>query len=256
MARIETVLCEAIRRNIYAELQDFAQLTLREPLRKSIKNKKDLIRSIIMSVRETAADWQKGHEPADDPVIKGKKDPDGGFRIHVPRLNVGPSSTQLYMVRTMLESLIADKSGGKRTLRKDIDGNCLMQIDSFHKTSFYWSYLLNFSDTLQKCCDLSQLWYREFYLEMTMGRKVNKCMVKHQHNEECKDLITMEKRIQFPIEMSMPWILTDHILQTKEPSMMELVILLLICNISISIFSISLSLLIIIISLSLSLCSL
>lgn len=31
----------------------------------------------------------------------------------------------------------------------------------------------------------------------------------------------MEKRIQFPIEMSMPWILTDHILKTKEPSMME-----------------------------------
>lgn len=31
----------------------------------------------------------------------------------------------------------------------------------------------------------------------------------------------MGRRIQFPIEMSMPWILTDHILETKEPSMME-----------------------------------
>ena len=63
----------------------------------------------------------------------------------MPRRNVGPSSTQLYMVRTMLESLIADKSGGKRTLRKDIDGNILMKIDEFHKTSFNWNYLLNFS---------------------------------------------------------------------------------------------------------------
>lgn len=45
----------------------------------------------------------------------------------------------------MLESLIADKSGGKRTLRKDIDGQYLMQIDQFHKTSFYWNYLLSFS---------------------------------------------------------------------------------------------------------------
>ena len=45
----------------------------------------------------------------------------------------------------MLESLIADKSGGKRTIRKDIDGNILMKIDEFHKTSFYWNYLLNFS---------------------------------------------------------------------------------------------------------------
>ena len=25
----------------------------------------------------------------------------------------------------------------------------------------------------------------------------------------------MGKRIQFPIEMSLPWILTDHILETK-----------------------------------------
>jgi hypothetical protein len=53
-------------------------------------------------------------------------------------------------------------------------------------------------ETLQQCCDLSQLWFREFFLELTMGR-----------------------RIQFPIEMSMPWILTDHILDTKESSMME-----------------------------------
>lgn len=148
MARIETVLCEAIRRSIYAELQDFVQLCLREPLRKAFKKQKDLIRSIIMSVRETCADWQKGSEPHDDPVLKGKKDPDSGFKISVPRLNVGPSSTQLYMVRTMLESLIADKSGGKRTLRKDIDGACLVQIDQFHKTSFCWNYLLNFSGEL------------------------------------------------------------------------------------------------------------
>lgn len=224
MARMETVFIDAIRRNIYAELQDFVQLLLREPLRKAIKNKKDLIRSIIVSVRETCADWHFGVEPLSDPALKGKKDPDNGFGIKVPRRNVGPSSTQLYMVRTMLESLIADKSGGKRTLRKDIDGQYLVQIDQFHKTSFYWSYLLNFSESLQNCCDLSQLWYREFYLEMTMGRKINKCQVRHQHNEECSDLITMEKRIQFPIEMSMPWILTDHILRSKEPSMMEYVL--------------------------------
>lgn len=201
MARMETVFTDAIRRNVYQELQDFVQLILREPLRKATKNKKDLIRSIIMSVRETCADWIRGIEPHDDPALKGKRDPEGGYDLKVPRRNVGPSSTQLYMVRTMLESLIADKSGGKRTLRKDIDGNILMRIDEFHKTSFYWNYLLNFSRSLQECCDLSQLWYREFYLEMTMG-----------------------KRIQFPIEMSMPWILIDHILTTKDSSYMECIL--------------------------------
>ncbi|GAB6019487.1 Cytoplasmic FMR1-interacting protein 1 [Chamberlinius hualienensis] len=224
MARMETVFMDAIRRHIYAELQDFTQLTLREPLRKAIKNKKDLIRSIILSVRETSSDWLRGSEPQDDPALRGKKDPENGFDIKVPRRNVGPSSTQLYMVRTMLESLISDKSGGKRTLRKDIDGPCLVQIEQFHKTSFFWCYLLDLNETLQLSCDLSQLWYREFYLEMTMGRRIQKCTVDHHHNEECTEIITMEKRIQFPIEMSMPWILTDHILRTKDASMMECVL--------------------------------
>ncbi|XP_003737710.1 cytoplasmic FMR1-interacting protein [Galendromus occidentalis] len=199
MSRMETVFTDAARRHVYFELQQFVQLNLREPLRKAVKNKKEVIRSIIQSVRETCADWMRGYEPSEDPALKGKKDAE--YEIKAPRRNVGPSSTQLYMVRTMLESLIADKSGAKRSLRKDLDAASLQDIEKFHKNSFYWNYLLNFSQTLQECCDLSQLWYREFYLEMTMG-----------------------KRIQFPIEMSLPWILTDHILTTKNPAMMECVL--------------------------------
>jgi cytoplasmic FMR1 interacting protein len=145
MARMETVFSDAIRRHLYAETQTFVQITLRDPLRKAIKKKMDLIRIIIMSVRETCADWMRGTEPADDPALKGKKDPENGYDLKVPRRNVGPSSTQLYMVRTMLESLIADKSGSKRTLRKDIDAGSLVHIEHFHKSSFYWNYLLNFT---------------------------------------------------------------------------------------------------------------
>ena len=26
--------------------------------------------------------------------------------------------------------------------------------------------------TLRECCDLSQLWFREFYLELTMGERI------------------------------------------------------------------------------------
>ncbi|OQV18248.1 Cytoplasmic FMR1-interacting protein [Hypsibius exemplaris] len=199
MGKMDVVFSEAIRRHIYAELQDFVQITLREPLRKTVKHKKDLVKTIITSVRDTVADWVNGYEPSDDPTSKGKKDSDAKFEPKVARRSVPPSSTQLYMVRTMLESLISDKSSGKRTLRKDIEGVYLMAIDGFHKQSFNWPYLLNFNESLQDVAvDLSQLWYREFYLEMTMG-----------------------KRIQFPIEMSMPWILTEHILKTKDPSAME-----------------------------------
>ncbi|XP_059150444.1 cytoplasmic FMR1-interacting protein-like isoform X1 [Physella acuta] len=201
MARMETIFMDAIRRHIYAELQEFVQHFLREPLRKATKKKSEIIRVIIMSVRDTCVDWYRGSEPPDDPALSGKKDPPDGFPIKVPRRNVGPSSTQLYMVRTMLESLVDERSGGKKSMRKEMDEQHVAFIEEFHRKSFFWNYLLNFNASLFNCCDLSQLWYREFFLELTMG-----------------------KRIQFPIEMSMPWILTDHILETKEPSMMEYIL--------------------------------
>ncbi|XP_061416075.1 cytoplasmic FMR1-interacting protein 2 isoform X2 [Lethenteron reissneri] len=201
MGRMESVFNQAIRHTVYAALQDFAQITLREPLRQAVKRKKNLIISILQAIRKTCGDWEGGAEPASDPCLRGEKDPKGGFELHVPRRTVGPSSTQLYMVRTMLESLIADKSGSRKTLRSCLEGPTITAIEEIHRSSFFYTHLLNFSEALQACCDLSQLWFREFFLELTMGR-----------------------RIQFPIEMSMPWILTDHILETKEPSMMEYVL--------------------------------
>ena len=44
MGRMETVFMDAIRRSIYANLQDFIQISLRDPLRKVVKNKKALPR--------------------------------------------------------------------------------------------------------------------------------------------------------------------------------------------------------------------
>ncbi|KAM9585946.1 LOW QUALITY PROTEIN: cytoplasmic FMR1-interacting protein 1 [Trichechus inunguis] len=346
MGRMESVFNHAIRHTVYAALQDFSQVTLREPLRQAIKKKKNVIQSVLQAIRKTVCDWEAGREPFNDPALRGEKDPKSGFDIKVPRRAVGPSSTQLYMVRTMaeslssaellrqlkalgmerllhvvnaflrqsyiypplltfggkttsfvffvvvdihstevncfatscsfsraagwrvpvpgggarlagvgavlysslppdsgagqvvaeqsfsggfsecgltnvpcifppqmswimqlymvrtmLESLIADKSGSKKTLRSSLEGPTILDIEKFHRESFFYTHLINFSETLQQCCDLSQLWFREFFLELTMGR-----------------------RIQFPIEMSMPWILTDHILETKEASMMEYVL--------------------------------
>lgn len=54
-------------------------------------------------------------------------------------------SFKLYMVRTMLESLIADKSGSKKTLRSSLDGPIVLAIEDFHKQSFFFTHLLNIS---------------------------------------------------------------------------------------------------------------
>ncbi|KAG8128477.1 hypothetical protein E2320_015328 [Naja naja] len=181
MGRMESVFNQAIRNTIYAALQDFAQVTLREPLRQAVRKKKNVLISVLQAIRKTICDWEGGREPPNDPCLRGEKDPKGGFDIKVPRRAVGPSSTQLYMVRTMLESLIADKSGSKKTLRSSLDGPIVLAIEEFHKQSFFFTHLLNIS-------------------------------VDHGSPNSV------------PIEMSMPWILTDHILDTKEPSMMEYVL--------------------------------
>lgn len=49
MARMETVFMDAIRRHIYAELQEFVQHFLREPLRRASKKKSEIIRVSVVS---------------------------------------------------------------------------------------------------------------------------------------------------------------------------------------------------------------
>ncbi|XP_032879162.1 cytoplasmic FMR1-interacting protein 1 isoform X2 [Amblyraja radiata] len=199
MGRMESVFNHAIRHTIYAALQNFAQKTLREPLRQAIKRKKNVIQSVLQAIRKTICDWEVGQEPINDPALRGEKDPRGGYDIKVTPRAVGPSSTQLYMVRTMAESLLSGELA--KQLKSLGLEKTLIATNTFLRRSYIYPTILNFGETLQQCCDLSQLWFREFFLELTMGR-----------------------RIQFPIEMSMPWILTDHILETKEASMMEYVL--------------------------------
>ena len=78
---------------------------------------------------------------------------------------------QLYMIRTMLESLVSDK-GGKKVMRKELEKETVEMIETFLKNSFFFEQLLHFNEVLRDCCDLSQLWFREFYLELTMGARI------------------------------------------------------------------------------------
>ncbi|CAI4224390.1 unnamed protein product [Auanema sp. JU1783] len=205
LGKMEPALSNAIRRHIYTELQSFVQLALAEPLQKAVKNKKDLLANIIQSVRDTCMDTLAGFDtrPVEKPKKKQGKDSNSSSAsdLRIPRRAAppAPSSTQLYMVRTQLESLISERcSGGKKVLRKELDAKTIERISVFLRKSTHWPALFQLSDTLQNAGELSQLWFREFYLEMTMG-----------------------SRIQFPIEMSMPWILTDHILTSGDLALLE-----------------------------------
>ena len=74
------------------------------------------------------------------------------------------------------------------------DWQCL---EVFYKHTFFVPYLLNFGSTVQRIADLSVLWFREFYLEMT-------------------------KELQFPIEMSLPWILADYVIGGMDGGIQQL----------------------------------
>uniref|UniRef100_A0A672LBX9 Cytoplasmic FMR1-interacting protein 1 homolog n=1 Tax=Sinocyclocheilus grahami TaxID=75366 RepID=A0A672LBX9_SINGR len=169
MGRMESVFNHAIRHTIYSALQDFAQVTLREPLRQAIKRKKNVIQSILQAIRKTICDWETGREPHNDPALRGEKDPKGGFDIKVPRRAVGPSTTQLYMVRTMLESLVADKSGSKKTLRSSLEGPTILDIEKFHRESFFYTHLLNFSGLCNNIiCNVINRQHFNSYIKLTI----------------------------------------------------------------------------------------
>ena len=51
--------------------------------------------SVFMAVRDICADWLKGMEPRDDPILQGKKDVETGFRVELAKRNIPPSNTQV-----------------------------------------------------------------------------------------------------------------------------------------------------------------
>ena len=135
--------------------------------------------SILLAIRDVCVDWLDGKERNDDPALRGEKDPKMGFHIDLPRRPVGLSSTQvlhqtavslsllpfpplslsqLYMMRTMLESLISEKVSGKKSLRSELHQPSLPEFEQFHRTSFFFISLLNFSSEFQTISNCIHTW--------------------------------------------------------------------------------------------------
>ncbi|CAJ0578602.1 unnamed protein product, partial [Mesorhabditis spiculigera] len=207
LARQEPIFSEAVRSCVYNQIQELIQATLTEPLQKALKNKKDLLANVIQSIRDCCLDTISLRENSFN-LSKDKKKSKSKTNLSCPSSEAydtnravvpEPGTTQIYLLRTLLEALISDRSaGGKKSLRKDLDQATIDKIEHLLRKSANWSALLSFEDSLLKTCDFSSLWFREFYLEMANGA-----------------------RVQFPIEMSMPWILTDYILTSGNASLLD-----------------------------------
>ena len=48
------------------------------------------------------------------------------------------------MMRTMLESLLSEKGGNKKTLRTELHQPSLPNFELFHRNSYFFTHILNF----------------------------------------------------------------------------------------------------------------
>lgn len=79
---------------------------------------------------------------------------------------------QLYMARTMTESLISERSGGgRRVLRKEIEAKHVERMANFLRMSYHWPALLSLSGRLTFFFTLLQI----FLLAFSQNEQQNAC---------------------------------------------------------------------------------
>ena len=103
-------------------------------------------------------------------------------------VSVTPTQLQLMRcsLRATLDRAVVSK-GGCLGGKKDVLPEEETRLYEFYEESAPFQYVLDLTSVIRRTTDLSDLWYREFFLEMT-------------------------RQIQFPISMSLPWVLTEHII--------------------------------------------
>ena len=111
----------------------------------------------------------------------------------IPNRPVGPGPTQLALFQMTLQLMYhADAEGMNRSWwsGKDFDNSQVEILRKMYEESYFYPYMLQYSNTLRKLGDMGDLVFREYSLEVT------RCT-------------------QFPLAMSFPWILIEHLLESR-----------------------------------------
>jgi cytoplasmic FMR1 interacting protein len=208
MTRAESTLSTYLRFHVHHRLQCLVQGEMTPLLHRLDKRNKPILPTLL-SIRALVADWAEGADPLKDYKDYSRKQ-GGVTKVRHPARVVGPAASQLFILRAQLSSLCDSGSELRKKTslfgKADLEKAELEIFQLFYVDSFHYSYALNYVQTLAEASDLSDFWYREHYLEMT------RC-------------------IQFPIEMSLPWILTEHLLlrHVSSAPLLESVLFLLDC---------------------------
>eukprot|EP01038_Epipyxis_sp_PR26KG_P007795 gene7795-10589_t len=188
LIKAESSCSSYIRFHIHHRIQQLVQADL-TPLLHRVDKRNNPILPSLLKIRSLAADWINGEEPRRDYKTYTRKSGNLAAK-HPPRI-VSAAPTQLFVLRAQVHSLYDTRSEVRRKNsifgKADLERSDIELFAKFHIDSFYFPYILNYSFSLRQVSDLSDLWYREFFLELTHS-------------------------IQFPIAMSLPWILTEHLI--------------------------------------------
>jgi len=195
----ETIL----RRGLHEQTQRFVHQTMGAPTRKAVKYEKKALKSALLQLRNMCADASGDiNKLMDEEHMKSKEFKRDSHDADYPARGVPPSQTQLWLMRATARSLYDERSPhikGSMMQEADLPKEIVKEMRCFVAASACYPYLLRLSSTLTELGDLSFLWMREFYLELC-------------------------KRVQFPISMSLPAMLTEHILAAGNSQLMPMLL--------------------------------
>lgn len=195
MQDAEILIMPALGFCLHKELQDFLQFQLLLPMRRANKKKRKEVLDLMKLLREFGVDApDRGRLEADYTQIDRKR-----FKDHKKKLissmitrTIFPSKVQIILLMRVIREIVDDLAPGMKggmftdkTVKKDEIGGWhsvfrrLMFADKVH----------DYTRIVDEMTDMSCLWFREYYLELT------KC-------------------VQFPIAMSLPWMLSEFAMST------------------------------------------
>lgn len=189
MLQAQAVLADYLRFHIHHAVQQMIQGDLLPLLHRLDKRNKPILPTLI-NIRSMAVDWLNGIEKTFDYREYTRKQGRVLIKEHPARV-VPPSSSQHFVLRMEIASLFDAgsevRSAASVFSKTDLEGPDVELFESFYHASFFYPYILDYPRYVREITDFSCLWMREHFLEM--GRSV-----------------------QFPIDVSMPWVLTSCLL--------------------------------------------
>ena len=192
-----------LARAVHEKTQRFVHETMGGPMRKAVKYEKKALKATLLQLRNMCADW--AGDPADllnEKAIVSKEFKFASHSGDYPARSTPPTQTQIWLMRATTRALYDERSPYiKSSLMNEADlpKEAVKEMRDFVSDSSAFPYLMRLSSTLQSLGDVACLWMREFYLELC-------------------------KRVQFPISMSLPAILTEHVLSAGNSRLMPLLL--------------------------------